>query len=44
MSQFKRTETFGLDTDKERRSILEPLQNVDSHEVLVIGDSFGHDK
>ena len=44
MSQFKRTETFGLDTDKERLSILEPLQNKDSHEVLVPGDSFGHNK
>ena len=44
MSQFKRTETFGLDTDKERLSEIEPLQNVDSNEVLIQGDSFGHDK
>ena len=44
MSQFKRSETFGLDTDKEHNTLLNTLQNVDRAEILVIGDSFGHDK
>ena len=44
MSQFKRSDTFGLDTDQEHLSILDTLQNTQAHEVLVIGDSFGHDK